>query len=354
MLVRRAELGELQPSFSLDAHVCLQCGLIEIPDQLPSDFFQYHLRMPAPQETVRQKKALVTLLHKLAGDGLVVTLSNDGTTRGEGTPDRWLNVPGIAFSSGAASRLRASHGPAGAIVARDVLERIDDLHSFMEAVVRLLDDDGIFLVETAWSFEALRRNAFDSISAEHLSLFSLRSIVKLCAYFNLVVADVRRLPIHGGSIRTFIRRAGTAQVAPAVQAMLDQEIAAGILEAPTYDAFAMRVNEIRDKVLSLLWDLKAQGLRVAGYGAPENGNTLLNFCGIGRFELDFLADPDPHKNETFSPGMKIPIRPLAAIQTERPDVLLVLDPNLKPPDGMDGPHNGTRLLLPLPNPRLMS
>jgi D-mycarose 3-C-methyltransferase len=138
--------------------------------------------------------------------------------------------------------------------------------------------------------------------------------------------------------------------------MLAEELVAGILHADTYDSFAFRASEIRDRVLSLLWGMKAEGLRIAGYGAPENGNTLLNFCGIGRFELDFLADPDPQKHEMFSPGMKIPIRPLDAIADEKPDVLLVLDRDLMRSGRVGGlpvESPGSRLLVPLPQPRLM-
>ena len=45
---------------------------------------------------------------------------------------------------------------------------------------------------------------------------------------------------------------------------------------------ARNVAELRDKLIAMLDELKAQGLKIAGYGAPAKGNTLLNFFDIGQ------------------------------------------------------------------------
>src|SRR3546814_11497601 len=74
----------------------------------------------------------------------------------------------------------------------------------------------------------------------------------------------------------------------------------------------------------MLKEMKAKGLKIAGYGAPAKGNTLLNYFGIGPSELDFLVDRNPLKHDLYSPGMKIPVRGTDAITSEKPDVLLVL------------------------------
>ena len=375
MLVRPAELGEVQPSFSLDAHVCLQCGLIEIADQMPRDFFRDHLRMPpANDEGGKRLGAWARSLPGLTRHGVVVNVKRDGGAspitdfpppprissaahRPNTKPLAWLDIVGPAFDVVVANTLKASHGPAQLIIARNSLDQIADLHAFFEAVGRILDEKGTFVIETRWSRDALRDNAFDTISADHLSLFSLHSLVKLCAYFDLVVRDVQRVPARGGSLRIFIGHSNDVEVRPAVRAMLDEELAAGLFNPETYDSFANRAADIRDNVLSLLWKLRGQGLRIAGYGAPENANTLLNYCGIGRSELDFLVDPDPRKHDMFSAGMKIPIRPLDALRTHPPDILLVLDDELARRSvhrSLEISQLGARFLVPLPRPRLVN
>jgi hypothetical protein len=81
--------------------------------------------------------------------------------------------------------------------------------------------------------------------------------------------------------------------------------------------------------LSFLIECKQQGARICGYGAPGKGNTLLNYCGIGRDFIDFTVDRNPYKHGRFTPGMHIPIHPVSAIDEAKPDYLMILPWNLK-------------------------
>jgi len=365
MLVRRAELGELQPAFSVDAHVCTQCGLIEVPREMPQDFFLRHLRLAPPSsDSAQVRRALSSILGTVGAGDLIVnfidTVGRDVAIR-HGAADHaapqnglWQDVPIARFGPSLAREMIGQVGAAKVLLCRHLLERVNDLHEFMEGVARLLAPGGVLIVETAWAREVLRQNGFNRLSAEHISIFSVLSLVRLCAFFDLAVLDVRHLSANGGVLRVQIRQLGE-EMHPSVQATIAQELAAGCLEPATYDDFAARVFDIRDELLSILWQIKAQGLRLAGFGACEDGHALLNFCGIGRMEVEFLADPDPAKLETFSPGMKIPIRPISAIATERPDLLMVLadDPRLAQ-HGIGALRQPLRLLRPLPVPTFVN
>ena len=129
-----------------------------------------------------------------------------------------------------------------------------------------------------------RKNEFDTIYQEHLSEFSVKSPGDLFVGFSLELFDIQRLEIHGGSMRVFSRRKGDEQwpVQPAVARWLEREQAAGLYEQATYDALAQRVEKNRVELVALLKKLKAEGKRLAGYGAPAKGNTTLNYFEIGR------------------------------------------------------------------------
>jgi hypothetical protein len=88
---------------------------------------------------------------------------------------------------------------------------------------------------------------------------------------------------------------------------------------------------IADKlqIVSTLIELKRAGKRIAGYGAPAKGNTLLNYCGIGKEIVGYTADLNPHKQDTLLPGTHIPVRSPEFIREDRPDVVLILPWNLK-------------------------
>lgn len=379
MFVRPEEINQILPAYPLNAQVCLSCGLIQILDQIPPDFFRHYLYIPSTADTMhRHFLELAKILAGAAEDGLIVDIgSNDGlllsacNESGHRTLgiDPAANLAEIAKSRGVethvdyfnpttAAKVRERHGPAKVMVATNTFNHIGDLHSFMEGVVTLLSGDGVFVIEVPRAMEIVRKNEFDNIYHEHVSECSLLSIIKLGEFFDLKVTDVHRLAVHGGSMRVFMRRSQGADtiIAPSVQDMLTEELAAGMLEGSTYDMFAERIAVIRGELLAVLDDLKRQGLKVAGYGAPAKGNTLLNYFKIGPAQLDFLVDRSPLKQGLYSPGMNIAIRPPSAIDTEKPDVLLVLAWNFfeeirQQQTGFVA--RGGRFLLPLPNPMLV-
>jgi SAM-dependent methyltransferase len=376
MFVRPTEVDEIQPSFSLNTQACLHCGLIQIADQIPADFFRHYLYVPSGATTMhRHFGELAETLKQRAGDGLIIDIGcNDGlllkacnelgcktlgvdpaANLAELANERGVEVHVAYFDPPTARTLREDRGSAKVIVTTNTFNHIGDLHYFMAGVMELLDKDGTFVVEVPRASELLARNEFDTVYQEHVSEFSLLSMVKLGEFFDLEVVDVHTLPIHGGSMRVFFQQKGKAKATPAVQAMLDDELAAGMLKAKTYDDFADRVEEIRRDLISMLADLKGQGLKIAGYGAPAKGNTLLNYFSVGPNDLDFLVDRNPLKQGLFSPGMKIEVRSPDAIETERPDILMVLAWNFFDEireQQSEFTSRGGRFLVPLPRPVL--
>lgn len=346
MLVRRAELGEVQPAFPLDAHACLACGLIHVPNRLPRDFFVRHLRLTAAAPLGGADQDLTDIALSLAKGGWIAELEPDP---GKVAPEFKILVN--PFDAAKQCCLRDEHGPPRVIVAGECLERTEDLHSLLQMMSELLAPDGVLITETRWACAALRDNAFDALSAEHLSLFSLHSLAAAGSFFGLVPVDVAPTRRDAGVLRTIFRRRGSEPSA-AVAALLEEEAAAGILRAETYDAFADRASTLRDRLLRLIWTLRSEGKHVVGYGVSEAGHTLMNFCGIGRAELDYIVNPDSCEDQLFTPGMKVPIKPPAAMNAAPADVLLMVDNSLA---GTVPPPLSARsqLLIALPQPRLV-
>ncbi|SFJ04236.1 Putative zinc binding domain-containing protein [Sphingomonas sp. NFR04] len=377
MFVRPSELEEAQPSFALNTQACLHCGLIQVADQIPADFFRQYLYVPSGATTMHHHfDELAATLSRVAEGGLIVDIGcNDGlllracnalgcrtlgidpaANLAEIANGRGVEVHVAYFDPAVAKALRTERGPAKVIVTTNTFNHIGDLHLFMEGIERLLADDGVFVIEVPWAKDLLEKNEFDTVYHEHVSEFSLLSIAELGRYFGLDVVDVTRLPIHGGSMRVFLRPAGIAEPTPEVGQMLAEERDGGMLVAATYDAFADRIGRVRTDLTMMLEDLKRQGLKVAGYGAPAKGNTLLNYFGIGTDALNFLVDRNPLKQGLYSPGMKIPVLSPDAIAREQPDVLLVLAWNFFDEireQQSEFTSRGGRFLVPLPEPVLV-
>lgn len=376
--IRPEDVAKDQPSFSLDTQVCLTCGLIEVEDQIPADYFRHYLYVPSGAATMHGHfRGLAEVLTAKADGGLIVDIGcNDGLmlmqanemgarTLGidpaaniaELSGARGVNVHVAYFNPETAAEVLGKYEAAKVICSTNTFNHIGDLHAFMKGVDTLLAPDGYFVLELPWAKDLVEGNEFDTVYHEHTSEFSVLSLVKLCEFFDMQVVDITRLDVHGGSMRVFMRRNAVGDTpAPIVREMLDEELAIGMLDKATYDVFADRVHAVRDDLLGMLSDLKAQGLKIAGYAAPAKGNTLLNYYGIGTEMLDFLVDKNPLKHGLYAPGNKIPVKSTDAIAEEKVDVLLVLAWNFFDEiyeQQADFRARGGRFLVPLPQPRLV-
>ncbi len=377
--LRHDQLEQPEPRWSLDTHVCLDCALIQVPDVLPPDFFVDYLYIPSASPTMHEhfrgtarrfRDALITKPGQLVvdigcNDGLLLSACKaEGlTTLGV---DPAANIAELArangvevfneyFTAESAGRILAQYGPAQVIVTTNTFNPIDNLHGFVQGVVTLLAADGTFVIEVPQALTCIEQNEFDTVYHEHLSVFSVTSLAALGKFFGLEVVDVDELPIHGGSMRVYLRRGGPA--APVVATWLERERQAGLFDATTYAAHAARVESIRTELLTLLLDLKHQGKRLAGYGAPAKGNTLLNYYGIGPDLLAFLADRNALKQGRYSPGMHIPVVSPDEIAKQSPDYLLILAWNFG--DEIIAQQEafraaGGKFILPIPKPHVVA
>ena len=131
-------------------------------------------------------------------------------------------------------------------------------------------------------------------------------------------------------------------------ALLREEAEAGVTTPEYYAAFDERVRATKRQLLAFLITAKREGKRIAGYGAPAKGNTLLNYCGVRSDFLDYTVDASPHKQGLFLPGTRIPIH--APRSHPRDPAGLPVDPALEPTRGdhhADGAH--PRLGRPVPD-----
>jgi SAM-dependent methyltransferase len=376
------ELGEEEPLFPLNAHVCLDCALIQVPDFIPPDFFRHYLYVPSASETMQEH------FHELArtlaarfpatqtarvvdigsNDGLFLAACLEAGVRPLGIEParnlteiaraRGVEVVNEYFSPAMAARVKDEYGAAAVITTTNTFNHIDDLHGFVEGVRVLLAPEGVFVIEVPHAGDLVEKNEFDTIYHEHLSEFSVKSLADLLAFFDMEIFDIERLVIHGGSMRVYAQaRGGPHARTPEVEAWLEREREARLFDPATYAAFAERVAEIRSGLLALCSELKASGHKLAGYGAPAKGNTLLNYYDIGPETLDFLVDRNPLKQGLYSPGKKIPVVPAERIAEERPDYLLILAWNFADEimrQQEEFRRAGGKFILPIPEPRVVA
>ena len=241
----------------------------------------------------------------------------------------------VKFFGGETARALAADGVrADLMVANNVIAHVADLNDFVDGFARLLAPAGIWTIEIPHLLRLVEGTQYDTIYHEHYSYFSFHAMEDVLRRHGLEVFDVEEIWTHGGSLRYFVRhagedgRGGRLAVTPRVAEMREREREAGVTSLDWYAGFGDRVERSKWALLEFLIGVRREGKRVAGYGAPGKGNTLLNYCGIRTDLLEYTVDRNPHKHGMYLPGTRIPIHPPERIFETRPDYVLILPWNL--------------------------
>ncbi len=349
------ELNHMERFYPLHAWVCGKCYLVQLeeyvsPDQIFSDYAYFssyaeswveHARVYA--ETMRARFGLDrrSLVMEIASnDGYLLQhfLRADVPCRGI---EPAANVAKVAVERGipttvkffgrqTAQEVAREHGRPNLLLGNNVLAHVPDINDFVGGMKLLLAPGGQITMEFPHLLRLIDENQFDTIYHEHFSYLSFGTVKRIFEHHGLRMFDVEQLPTHGGSLRIYACHAEDPRGAePAVAKLLADEAAFGLWRLETYATFAVRVSETKRKLLRFLIDAKEAGKRLAGYGAPGKGNTLLNYCGIRTDFLDYTVDRSPYKQGRYTPGTHIPILPPETLRETRPDYVLILPWNLR-------------------------
>lgn len=333
--------------FPLDLAFCPRCTLAQLTDVVPPEqmFTDYLYFSSYSSSMLRHSEALANLLvaeRGLGPDSLVIEIaSNDGYLlqyfKQAGVPvlgiEPAANIAAVAeaergiptiseyFGREIATSLAGQGRRADVILGLNVMAHVPDLNGFMAGLATLLKDDGVAVIEAPYVRDMVEHVEFDTIYHEHLCYFSAHAVAALVERHGLVLQDVRRVPIHGGSLRFFIGRGGAHGAG--TRRILDEERALGLHEQRYYRAFGAAVETVRRDLRARIAELKARGARIAAYGAAAKGTILLNYCGLGPDDIAWVADRNPHKQGRRMPGCGIPIVDASRIAAERPDYVLL-------------------------------
>lgn len=348
-------LDRMEAFYPLHVFVCSECLLVQLEEfESPSHIFSDYLYFSSfSQYWLDHCRAYAERMirdRRLGSDSLVLEVaSNDGYLlqyfKEAGIPvlgvDPAANVAEVAIAKGVptdvaffgvetARRLRERNVHPDLIAANNVLAHVPDINDFVGGLALLLKPGGLITVEFPSLLNLIEQNQFDTIYHEHFSYLSLLTVEKIFAHHGLTVTDVELLASHGGSLRVFATHAaGSPTVSERVGALRASEQAAGLHDIATYRKFARQVVRTKVDILKFFADSYREGKRIAAYGAPAKGNTLLNYCGIRNELITFTVDRSPHKQGHFLPGTHIPILAPEALLQAKPDYVVILPWNLK-------------------------
>lgn len=370
-----------EATYPLDVYFCETCSLMQLLDVVKGESEDRNhsscavTSHGAAAETIRFAQSVVGLLG-LGGDDVVVEIgSKDGSLLSR-IRERRCHVIGLEparklaalarsrgietitepFTSSISNKLRNAYGPASAVIADNILSKVDDTQDFLQGCRTLLKPGGFVVLKVPYVREILSRLQFDCIYHEELCYFSVTSLMRLCETAGLSIVHMEYYPEHGGWLRMYAGLAnGVRDHAPEVGAFARREATAGLGSLETYERFAIQVGRNREKVRSFLEHVRNENISIAGYGAVPKGNALLNYCKVGTSLLPYIADHFASKPGVYTPGMHIPVFPVSALLERQPDYVLILASEFAEEivqKNAEYIRRGGRFFVPLPEPHV--
>ena len=379
-LLTKDQLSEPEARYPLDLAFCSVCTLVQITEVVPPEqlFGDYPYFSSYSATMVSHAEGLVRSLIEQRGLGprslAMEMASNDGYLLqhylGAGVPVLGIepasNVAAVAaergirtrcafFGTDVAAELVDQKERADIFHAHNVLAHVPDINGVLQGIAMVLKADGVAVIETPYIRDLVDHLEFDTIYHEHLYYYSLTSLQRVLVRNGLEAVAVDRIPLHGGSLRVVAGHAG-ATAHPGVARLLAEEEALGLGSLDYFRGFADRVGVTRGAVSHVLRKLKAQGRRIAAYGAAAKGTVLLNACGIGTETIDFVVDRNVHKQGRYMPGVHLPILDPENLLRSMPDDVILLTWNFAG-EILEQQSvyraRGGRFLIPIPSPRFV-
>lgn len=234
-----------------------------------------------------------------------------------------VNTINAFFDEYCARRIEKKYGQVDAFLAANVMCHIPYLHSVVEGIRILLKPKGVIIFEDPYLGDVIENTSYDQIYDEHVFLFSLSSISYFIDQHDMEIIDIEPQETHGGSMRYILARKGMYHVSDRVYMQLKKEKSMGLDKPETYETFRKSCEHSRERLISLLRDLRSQGKKIVGYAATSKSTTIINYCGIGTDLIEFISDTTPIKQGKFSPGAHIPVRPHEEFAKNYPDYALL-------------------------------
>tara|TARA_Y100000590_G_C15728005_1_gene1015956 strand:+ start:944 stop:2170 length:1227 start_codon:yes stop_codon:yes gene_type:complete len=212
------------------------------------------------------------------------------------------------------------------ITALSMFYDLPNPNKFLQDIKKVLDLDGIFILEHADLLSIIKNCQFDTICHEHLEYYSSKVIYELMKKNGLRVFNIKPNSINGGSMRYFIchHSSNYKSNMKNINIILKLENKTKLDKIKTFRDFFKLINRQKNKLVKLINKIHKKKQTIHGYGASTKGNVLLQYFKISNKKIKYIADRNPQKFNLYTPGTKIKIVSEKFSRKCKPNYYLVL------------------------------
>ena len=374
-----------EQKFPMRVCFCNDCFAVQVVDIIaPETLFQDYFYFSSSIETLRDhfcsyaqevtsrflNPSEATVLEFGCNDGVLLRpLADQGIKNVIGVDpaenvvssinDDRVTIKNSYFTEEIAQEIVSEYGQVDMIMANNVYAHIPNIQGTTRAVESALSDNGVFVFEVHYLGKVIEEMQYDMIYHEHLFYYSLLSAIEHFKHYDMVVFDIKSIPIHAGSLRFYVSKKHSKHaltISDAVKLLVEEERVKGYDRFWSFQEFANEVAATKRDLIFLLKKLKSEGKTIAGYGASGRANTMIQYCEITEDLVSYMIDDAPAKTGFFTPGSHLEIFPSSILLGKNaPDYVLVFawsffDEILK--RNKNYIKAGGRMILPLPQVKI--
>ena len=208
------------------------------------------------------------------------------------------------------------------IIAQNVFAHVKDPINFLKLCTQIMSDDTYLVIQTSQA-NMIFNNEFDTIYHEHISFFTIKSMIKAVELVGCYLLNVYKVDIHGTSYIFEIKKGNRYNKLP----LLEYEINNDLYEKYTYINYSISIKYIKNTVLDILNEYYNNGYNIIGFGAAAKGNVFLNYIFDSTPNIlcpKYIIDESKLKIKKYTPGTLILIEDISILQSYKKQNVLII------------------------------
>lgn len=345
--ILKASINQEQKLFDMNVFLCKNCGLVQLltvvePEEIYIDYLYKTTTSVGLSQHFIDSAASIIKRYNLEQNSFIVDIGSNIGSLLYGYKNCGMKVLGIDpaveiakeatlngietlpifFDLKNAKDIVNKYGRANIINANNMMANIDSINEIVIAIKELLDENGVFIMETSYILYLIENMVFDTIYHEHLSYFGLKPLEYLFLKHNLKVVDAEIINTKGGSIKCYIEHNKNQNVSQNIINIRSLEMQKGLYNNNLYKEFQIKINYQKQVIINFLDKCIMENKIIYGYGASNTTTTLLHHFEIAQY-IQYIVDDNNIKIGRYSPNYHIPVVSSDIIYDNQPDYIII-------------------------------